>query len=116
MQKLVPFPAILSLALLAGCGAQAAGDAQEEAAELSDMTINSYKRQCVNVAVLQQVPTEAARPVCDCTIEKLLDSEDLTADAMPEDAALDDALGSCINEFFAELEAEQAVDPAGESE
>ena len=81
---------------LAGCGsADGADTAPDE--PLSQLEVNSAKRQCTSVAVMQQVPSDAAKDVCDCTIEKLIEDGAFTASTNPTDAQQQAALDGCID-------------------
>ena len=82
--------------ILAGCGA--ADDAEASADEpLSQLNINSAKRQCVSVAVIQQVPGDAAKEVCDCTVDRLIEAGQYTANTAPSDQQQQAALDACID-------------------
>jgi len=87
--------ACLAMFLLAACS----GTEESEPAALSDLQINSAKRQCVSVAVLQQVPNEAAREICDCPVDALIDAGQMTAGSMPTDAQQQGALDACIARY-----------------
>lgn len=85
---------------LAACGASSPAS-EAEAVELSDLQINSAKRQCATVAVLQQVPNEAAKEVCGCTVDSLIEDGTMTATAMPSDEQQQAALDRCIDQWSA---------------
>ncbi|MEM6475100.1 MAG: hypothetical protein AAF687_02925 [Pseudomonadota bacterium] len=81
---------------LAGCGSTEGSDTAADE-PLSQLEINSAKRQCTSVAVMQQVPSDAAKGVCDCTIEKLIEDGAFTASTNPTDAQQQAALDVCID-------------------
>lgn len=83
--------------LLASCGTQQ--EAAEPDKPLSQLSINSAKRQCVSVAVLQQVPQDAAKSVCDCTVESLIEKAQFTEGSMPSDEQQQAALNTCVEEY-----------------
>lgn len=85
----------LAILLLGACGSPE----EAEPAELSDMQVNSAKRQCVSTAVLQQVPSDAAREICDCAIDALIDAGEMTAQAMPADEEQQSALDTCVENY-----------------
>ncbi|QUL36761.1 hypothetical protein [Erythrobacter sp. JK5] len=78
---------------------------------LGELTINSAKRQCVSVAVLQQIPQDAATGICDCTIDRLIENGQMTSEAMPTDEQQQSALDVCIDEFSGD--ASQAAESEG---
>lgn len=86
-----------SMALaLAACGA--ANEAAEGAEEpLDELATNSAKRQCASVAVMQQVPNESAKAVCDCTVDRLIEQGQYTASTAPTEAQQQAALDACID-------------------
>lgn len=88
------YAATLLLALQ-GCGENAQTSAAERS--LSELSINSAKRQCVSVAVLQQVPQEAASGICDCTVDRLVEVGQMTASLVPSDSEQQLALDACID-------------------
>ena len=73
------------------------------AKELSQMDINSAKRQCVNVAVMQQTPNDAAndaaKDICDCTIDDLTAAGQFTSTQQPTDEQQQKALDKCIDAY-----------------
>lgn len=105
MKILAIIPAALGLALTACGGAEQ--DAAPAEKPLSELNVNSAKRQCVSVAVLQQVPQDAAKDVCDCTVDRLIEKGQFKEETMPTDAQQQVALDSCI----AEYEPNPAADP-----
>ena len=83
----------LTLILLGGCGDRPEADP----VALGELQINSAKRQCVSVAVIQQVPREAAKDICDCAIDTLVEAGQMTASKMPSDQEQQTALDACID-------------------
>ncbi|WP_394729327.1 hypothetical protein [Altererythrobacter sp. GH1-8] len=100
--RTIALAACLALPLLA-CGGTSERGADEDAntaeAPLSDMQRNSAIRQCVSVAVIQQVPSEAAKDICDCTVNRLIDAGEMTAQTMPDDAQQQRTLDACMAEY-----------------
>lgn len=94
---------VLAPLALAACGSGDGQGAGNEGAStpkpLSQLDVNSAKRQCVSVAVLQQVPREAATGICACTVDRLIKQEQMTGDRSPSDAEQQAALDACIAQF-----------------
>lgn len=100
-----------ALLVLAGCGAGAddngAAD-NTEAEPLSQLDINSSKRQCSTTASMaligSGVPEDAIDTVCGCTIDKLIADGDYSSESEPSDAASEAALEHCVDELAKEIE------------
>ncbi|MEM7777771.1 MAG: hypothetical protein AAF732_19445 [Pseudomonadota bacterium] len=90
----------------------------ETAEPPSNLDVNSAKRQCSTTASMammgQGVPEEAIKKVCDCSIDKLVDTGDFTAEAKPDDASMEGAMNTCLEELEAEMlgDAETPVEEA----
>jgi hypothetical protein len=97
---------VLPVLILAACSQTdptTAGDESEAAmAEpLTEMAMNSAKRQCTSVAVMQQVESDAAKDVCNCTVNRLVSDGHFTSQRGPTDAEQQAALDSCIDQHQA---------------
>lgn len=108
MPSRILVPAAFAGLLLSACGSEPVDETRVEVANatLSELAVNSAKRQCVNVAVMQQVPTDAARDVCDCTVQTMIDEQSFTPEKNPTDAELDGALDGCIESYLAQADSQ----------
>ena len=111
------FAAMLALSI------SACSSAEPETTEPpSNLDVNSAKRQCSTTASMammgQGVPEEAIKTVCDCSIDKLVDSGDFTGEGKPDDAAMEGAMNTCLEELETEMlgEAETAPEEVEASE
>jgi hypothetical protein len=95
MKHFTIYSSCLAFALLGACE----GSKDIEGPAMNDLQINSAKRQCVSVAVLQQVPQEAAQEICECTVDTLIDAGKMGAEAVPSDAEQQSALDTCIDNY-----------------
>lgn len=108
------------VAALAALTLTACSEAEPEAVEPpSNLDINSAKRQCSNTASLAMmgdgVPEEAITKMCDCTIDRMVETGDFTSAGQPSDAAMESAMGHCLDKLEAEMLADVPPSPeAGE--
>lgn len=108
------------IAALAALSMTACSGSEPEAPEPpSNLDINSAKRQCSNMAsvsmVGQGVPEEAIEKMCGCTIDRLVETGEFTADGEPDDASTEEGMNHCLEQLEAELLSD-AVIPAPEAE
>ena len=111
------------LAAMLAVSLSACSQSEQQTAEPpSNLDINSAKRQCSTTASMamigQGVPEEAIDKMCDCSIDRLVETGDFTAGGQPDDDAMEGAMTDCLDKLEAELllSAVSAAPEAGAAE
>ncbi|MEM9085782.1 MAG: hypothetical protein AAGB23_07655 [Pseudomonadota bacterium] len=102
--KLYSIPTLALALVFTACSA---GSVEDEASPPSTLDINSAKRTCRNTAEMAMlgsgVPEEAIQRICDCSIDKLVETGDFTKSGAIPDEKMNAAMEGCLDNLEADL-------------